>query len=348
MLKRFGIGVVGLGMGANVLPINHVADSVLEVRGICDVDERKLERLAHEFNIPFATKDYQKLLEHKEIDIIAIFTPDHLHGEQAIQALEAGKHVICTKPMVTCIEEAEKICQLVRAKNLKFLVGQTMRYEPQFASVKALVDEGQLGNIILAEAHYVHDMRPVFALTPWRLTAPQDFMYGGVCHPVDVLRWFLGDVDEVFALGNRGGLTPAYPLLENFLLALRFKNGVIARVLGAYGIVHPPMPMMGLSLFGTKGSVVADFTDKEGGKVKVIFDKFEIKSPWEVVFPPETEGVFGHGKTVLRYLRHFEECLLEDKNPVPDCFEGAKSVAVCYAAYQSIETGMPVKVRNDF
>ncbi len=347
-MKKIGIGVVGLGMGANVLPINRVDDSVLEVRGICDIDERKLEGLAQEFHIRFVTTDYSELLEEEEIEVIAIFSPDHLHGEQAIRALEAGKHVICTKPMVTRMEEAEKICQLVKTKNLKFLVGQTMRYEPQFASVKVLVEEGQLGDVILAETHYVHDMRPVFAFTPWRLTAPQDFMYGGVCHPVDVLRWFLGDVDEVFALGNRSGLTPAYPLLENFLLTLRFKNGVIARILGAYGIVHPPIPMMGLSLFGTKGSVIADFTDKEGGRVKVVFDKFEIKSPWETMFPPEMEGAFGHGMTVLRYLRHFEECLLENKTPIPDCVEGAKSIAVCYAAYQSIETGKPVKVRNDF
>ncbi len=55
-MKRIGIGVVGLGMGANVLPINHVADSVLEVRGVCDVDEEKMKELARKFNIPLVTK----------------------------------------------------------------------------------------------------------------------------------------------------------------------------------------------------------------------------------------------------------------------------------------------------
>ena len=70
-----------------------------------------------------------------------------------------------------------------------------------------MYDDGDLGEIIMAEAHYVHDMRPVFKMTPWRLNTPQDFMYGGVCHPVDVLRWFLGDVDEVFAYANKGNIT---------------------------------------------------------------------------------------------------------------------------------------------
>jgi len=347
-MKKFGVGVIGLGMGINVLPINRVVGSLLEVRGICDIDEGKLRECAENFGISFVTRDYHELIARQDIDIVAIYTPDHLHGQQAIEALEVGKHVICTKPMVTSLKEVEKICALVREKKLKFLVGQTMRYEPQFVSVKTLFDEGQLGEVIFAEAHYVHDMRPVFLMTPWRLKAPQDVMYGGVCHPVDVLRWFLGDVEEVFALGNRGNLTPEYPLLGNFLLTLKFKNGTMARILGAYDIVHPPMPMMGLSIFGTKGSAIADFTDKEGGRVKVIFDKFEVKSPWEVSFPPETEGAFGHGRTVLRYLKHFEECLVEDKTPVPDCFEGAKSIAVCHAAYESIREGKPVKVKNEF
>jgi len=347
-MKKFGIGVIGLGMGTNVLPINRIPDFLLEVRGICDIDEKKLRECAEGFGVPLATQDYHELIAREDIDVIAIYTPDHLHGIQAIEALEAGKHVICTKPMVTSLEEAEEICALVRKKKLKFLVGQTMRYEPQFTSVKVLFDEGQLGDTIFAEAHYVHDMRPVFTMTPWRLKVPQDLMYGGVCHPIDVLRWFLGDVEEVFALGNRGNLTPEYPLLGNFILSLKFKSGIMARILGAYDIVHPPMPMMGLSIFGTKGSITAGFTDKEGGKVEAVFDKFEVKSPWKVSLPPETEGAFGHGKTVLRYLKHFEECLVEDRNPVPDCFEGAKSIAVCHAAYESIREGKLVKVKNEF
>ncbi|MDZ7837481.1 MAG: Gfo/Idh/MocA family oxidoreductase [Actinomycetota bacterium] len=115
-----------------------------------------------------------------------------------------------------------------------------------------MYDDNDLGDIIVAEAHYVHDMRPVFKVTPWRLKVPQDLMYGGVCHPVDVLRWFLGDVEEVFAYGNKGNITPEYSIKGNFLLNLKFKTGPIARIMGVYDIVHPPMPMMGLSILAQK------------------------------------------------------------------------------------------------
>lgn len=60
-----------------------------------------------------------------------------------------------------------------------------------------MCDDGDLDEIIMAEAHYVHDLRDVADFTPWRVEAPQDLMFGGACHPIDVLRWFLGDINEV-------------------------------------------------------------------------------------------------------------------------------------------------------
>ncbi len=347
-LKEYNIGVIGSGMGSTVLEINNYKDSKLRAIGICSLEEDVIKSLKEKYNLKYAVTNYKELISKDDIDIIAVFSFDHLHAEHCISALEAGKHVICTKPLVTSLEDAKKIVQLVREKKVKFLVGQTMRYEPQFSTIKKMYDDGDLGQIIIAEAHYVHDMRPVFKMTPWRLTVPQDFMYGGVCHPVDVLRWFLGDVEEVFAYANKGNITPEYPLKGNFILSLKFKSGQIARILGAYDIIHPPMPMMGVSIFGTKGSAIGSFTDKLGGQVKIILDKFEYKSDQVINYPAETEGAYGHGLTVIRYLRHFEECLEKDLTPIPDAVEGAKSIAVCSAAWESVNTGKPVKVFNEF
>ena len=211
MKKELGIGVIGLGMGRNMLKINHYPDSKLEVRAICDTDEVRLKEAASGLNVDHVTTDYKDLLDRADIDIIGIFSPDHLHGEQALTALRAGKHCICTKPMVTNIKDCEEIVRLVDETGLKFLVGQTCRFVPRFVAAKKLTDDGDLGEIILAEAHYVHDMRPVLDRTPWRYQSPQDFLYGGACHPIDLLRWFLGDVDEVFAYANCGDIDPRYP-----------------------------------------------------------------------------------------------------------------------------------------
>lgn len=347
-MKNYKVGVIGTGMGGTVVEVNKYDDIRLEVVGICSKKIERAEKFKKDFGLKYAFDDYRKLIEIDDIDIIAVFSPDHLHAKHCLEAIRANKHIICTKPMVNSLEDAKEIVKLVKEKDLKFLTGQTMRYDPQFSIIKKMFDDGDLGRPILVEAHYVHDMRPVYKMTPWRMEAPQDFMYGGVCHPVDALRWFIGDVEEVFAYGNKGNLTPEYPLEGNFILSLKFKSGVIGRILGTYDVVHPPMPMMGISIFGSKGTAIGDFTDKLGGRVKVVFDKFDYKSEAETLYPPEIEGAYGHGETVLRYLKHFQECLDDDTRPVPDAEEGAKSVSVCSAAWESIKTGKPIKVFNEF
>ena len=347
MGKDIGIGVIGIGMGSTLLPINHVPDSQLVVRGLCSRSADKVSALAREWDIPFWTTDYRELVSRDDIQVIGVYSPDHLHAEHCATALEAGKHVICTKPMVTSVEDAERLVRLVDRTGLKFLVGQTMRFDPEFAGAKRMLDDGDLGEVIWAEGHYVHDLRTFAYATPWRLTAPQDLMYGGASHPIDMLRWFLGDMSEVHCLSNRSGLSE-YPMDENFVINVCFNGGQIGRVLAAFGCVHPPMPMMGLGLYGTKGSLIADFTDKKGGNIRVAYDKLETLPAGVFPFPAETEGAYGHGQTVMRYLDHFEDCLFHDKEPNPGVRDGAKSVAVCAAAWESARTGKVVKPRQEF
>ena len=95
------------------------------------------------------------------------------------------------------------------------------------------------------ETHYVHDMRPVFDKTPWRYLEPKDFPIGSMCHPIALLTWYLGEVEEVFAYGGQQRGRPTLPGRHpgHLLVNLRFRNGAIGRILGAFGIVEPPLPM---------------------------------------------------------------------------------------------------------
>lgn len=346
--KSVGIGIIGLGMGANLLFINQEPESRLEVRGLCAGRAIRAGQLAADWQIPFWTTDYRELLTRDDIQVIAVFSPDHLHAEHALAALRAGKHVICTKPMCTRVEDAVELVRTVEQTGLTFLVGQTMRFEPAFAEAKRLADAGDLGQILFAEAHYVHDARTFFPSTPWRQTAPQDLMYGGASHPIDLLRWCLGDVDEISAYGRQSGLIPDYPYEDNYLINLRFRSGVIARVLAAYGLVHPPIPMMGLGLFGTRASLLADFTDQAAGHLQINFDPADGRSPVDQVIEAETTGALGHAAGVLRYLQHFEACLFDGATPAPGVRDGAASVAACAAAWDSIRSGAPVQPRADY
>ena len=349
---KIGLGVIGINptnMGSTATLLQDIPSLKYELRGICAKREDILKNYAQQIGVSYWTTDYKELVKREDIDVVAIYSPDHLHAEHCTAAIQAGKHVICTKPMVTDLEDAKRLVELVREKEVKFLVGQTMRFDLQFSTMRRFFEDGDLGEIVASEAHYVHDMREVYKMTPWRLKVPQNLMFGGVVHPVDILRSFSGDVDEVHAYGAKGKLTPEFPQMNNFFLNLKFKNGQISRAMGLYDIVHPPMPMMQVTLYGTKGTVVSDFTDNEGGKIKVVFDKMAAKHPLEMTCPPETDtSVYGHGQTVIRYMQHFQQCLDQDLEPSPNVIDGAKSVAVGVAAWESIRTGQPVKVFNDF
>jgi predicted dehydrogenase len=348
MAKTIGIGVIGIGMGSTMLSLNDDPESPFEVRSVCATSAEKTQDLATLRGVRHWTTDYRELIERSDVEIVAVYSPDHLHAAHVVAALEAGKHVVCTKPMVTSIADAERIVELVDQKRVKFLVGQTMRFEPEFVAVKSHLEAGLIGEVILVEGHYVHDMRHVYPYTPWRRDVPQDLMYGGVSHPVDILRWLCGDIVEVHAYGARGGLTPEVTVKQNFLLNVRFANGVIGRVLGAYDIVHPPIPMMEIRIYGTRATIFADYTDRKGGRVQIVYDNFEGQPTGRFGFPAETLGAYGHGETVLRYMKHFQRCLAENLEPSPGVRDGAKSVATCAAAWESIATGLVAKVRNDF
>ena len=347
--KDIGVGVIGVGMGSGMFSLNIDNSTRLEVRTICSRTKEKLETLSRRYGIPHYTTDYKELVKRKDIDIVGVYSPDHFHYEHCKAALEAGKHVICTKPLTNNLEHAKELVRLVRKTGLKFLVGQTMRYDPQMVTARKFFDEGRIGDILFAEAHYVHDIRPVFDLTPWRLTDQQDTMYGGCCHPIDVLRWFLDDIDTLHAFGSNGNLTPGYTLMNNFTLNLKFKNGVIGRVLGVYGVIEPVEPMMKLSLYGNNMNVVSTYSDNLGGQVKLVWDDIEYRPPAEMTFPPERGiDVYGHTKAIVRYMKHLEECILNDREPSPGVIDGAKTISAGYAAWQSIKEERVVTVFNEF
>ena len=347
MGSEIGLGVIGLGMGRDLFYLNQDTSSRFEVRGICAKTPSKAERVAKQNAIPFFTTDYKELVDREEISVIAVFSPDHLHGEHCLAALKAGKHVLVTKPMTSRLSEAVKITQEAEARGLKLLVGETCRWYTSFLALKRFYDEGDLGDVILADAHYVHEIKDYFGLTPWRLDVPQDFMYGGVCHPVDSLVWFLGDVEEVHCYAGRGGLS-AYPIEDNFTLNLRFASGVIARVLGAYGVVQPGWPMMGLTIFGTKATATATFEDFKPSQLRVVFDKLTSNEPAVIDYPADTEGAYGQGQAVRRYMAHFEDCIVNDRAPCEDAREGTKTIAALDAAWKSVKTGLPEKVSVQF
>lgn len=345
---KYRVGVAGLGMGANVLALNSGPSSPLQVTAVCALTEEKLAQYSHQFGIEKTFTRYELMLEDPDLDIIAVYTPDALHAEHCVKALQAGKHVVCTKPMATSNEQAEQIVQAVHESGRKYMVAQTARFVEQHRHLKNLVSAGRLGRVLASRAQYVHDLSPYLELTPWRLSMPQDFMYGGGLHPIDLLRWYLGEVEEVFAYGLRGGRPQEYPIENHFLLNLRFDSGCIGAVSILCGAVHPPVPIIQVDLFGDQSSAVATYTEGQPGALRLVEEKITGSSVQETVYPPETGVSYQHGESERRIFHYFASCIEHDLEPEPGAVESARGVAVGDAAWESVRTGRAVQVRRDF
>jgi predicted dehydrogenase len=341
-----GLGVVGAGnIAVACLRAAGAAESAFRVRALCALEAGALERTARRFDVPWTTRVFDELLARPDVDAVAIYSPDDLHFPMIRDALLAGKDVLVTKPMVVSSDEAAQVLALERRTGRTVLVGETSRYDARAVAARRLVADGDLGRLIWGSTHYVHDMRPVFDRTPWRYQEPgaKDFPIGSMCHPIALITMFFGDVAEVSAFGINGGMDARYPAEreDTYLVNLRFRSGAIGRVLGAYGLVHPPLPMESLSLFGTKGSLV-DY--------ELVLDR--LPGHPVVTLDYRTEGGYdGHGGQIRRYLEEFARCIREGAAGAPSsspAIDGAKTVAVGEAIKESVRSNRPVAPRTEF
>ena len=126
--KSFGIGIIGLGEGKGLVKGLH-GHPELHIAGICDLNRDLLLEVQRDFQIPNAYQNLEEMVTCPDIDIVVIYTPDQLHLEHIRTCFEAGKHVICTKPLVTSLEEAWQVIGLAQKhSNLRLMVGQSSRF----------------------------------------------------------------------------------------------------------------------------------------------------------------------------------------------------------------------------
>jgi predicted dehydrogenase len=140
------VGVLGAGAWARGAHIpGYKRDSRFEVAAICDPQIQLAEDTAKEFGIPFVTKDYMEVLRRKDIDIIDVCTPSHTHFQLTMDALIAGKHVLCEKPVGYDFHDTLKAKEFAKSKALKTKVGFTFRYSPAMRYMKELIRSGYIG-----------------------------------------------------------------------------------------------------------------------------------------------------------------------------------------------------------
>src|SRR5690606_11641834 len=153
MNGKVNVAIIGLGFGAEFIPI-YQHHPQANMYAICQRNAEKLNKIGDHFQIEKRYTDYADVLKDPNVDFVHINTPIPDDAPMSIAALKAGKHVMCTVPMATTIEECEEICDLVRQTGLKYMMAETVVYSREFLYIKELYEKGELGKIqYMAASH---------------------------------------------------------------------------------------------------------------------------------------------------------------------------------------------------
>ena len=320
-----------------------------ELVAICDTDVPKLNYTGGLFGIDRRYEDYKELLAQPDIDAVIIVTPDRLHKDMAIEALEAGKHVLCEKPLALTREDCVDIANAVKKSDKKFMVGQICRYTPAFKAAKEIIDRGEIGELMFVESEYAHDYENILKPGNWRWDPLRNGVVGGGCHAVDLLRWVAGDPEEVQAYSNHKIFDPELPYDDTTIAIMKFPNNVIGKVF--VSVACKREYTMRSLFYGTKGTIICDNksnkfqlfktnvndTTTEGLMPKQLNTEIPIEIPVAI-----------NNHNASAEFEEFASIILNDKEVATTVYEGAKTVAACFAIVEAAETGKVVVPNYEF
>lgn len=155
--KKINVAIIGLGFGAEFIPIYQKHNNA-NMYAICQRTRSKLDEIGDAFGVEARYTDYNELLKDPNIDAVHINSPINNHAEQSIAALKAGKHVACTVPMATSVEECKQIVELVKETGLTYMMMETVIYSREFLFVKEMYEKGELGKIQFLRASHQQEM----------------------------------------------------------------------------------------------------------------------------------------------------------------------------------------------
>ena len=344
------IGILGLGEGRSTMSA-ALNSTKVKLKTICDLSEDLCKQRSKEFQFFNYTTKYEDMLNDAEIDIIAIYTPDKWHANHIKQALQANKPVICTKPLIDNLADAKELLDLVEKTGKKLFVGQSSRFFEPAKRQRKDFEAGLIGDLITVESHYHADHR-WFLEKPWALESSFKWLYGGLSHPVDFIRWYMPNVEEVMGYGmiSSNGKTAGLKNEDTMHFIFRSTDGRIARVSGAYtGPIQPAQRDSGMSVIlrGTEGASQADYHELRYAITdKTCEDKIVQWGDNTIIYYFRFEGHSHHAGEYQNYLEYFADSITNNTTAYPDLKEGIGTIALLQAMDKSLQTGLPVKVSD--
>lgn len=313
---------------------------------VCDVVLERAKEFGERFNVPYY-QSIETMLSKADIDVVSVLTPSGMHAEHVIKIANLKKHVVVEKPMALTLTDASAMINACDENGVRLFVVKQNRFNVPVVKAREAFDAGRFGKLVLGtvRVRWCRD-QSYYDQDSWRGTWAYD---GGVLanqasHHIDMLTWFMGDVESVHARGTTALVN--IEAEDTAVATLKFRNGALG-IIEATAATRPKDIEGSISILGAGGSVeIAGFAvnkirtwqfgDSNDSDAEVM-EKYSVN-------PPNVYG-FGH----QAYYEHVVDCLSNDKTALVDGHEGRQSLELIMALYESIaskqEVSLPLEVK---
>ncbi len=344
--KKLRAAVIGVGIGQFHLQ-GYTEHPDSEVIAICDINEEKGRCIADKFGVKNFFTDYKEMLRMDEIDVVSVCVPNYLHAEMTIAAFEAGKHVICEKPLAMNAKEGEAMVEASKKAGKLFMTAFNNRFRGDTTVLKRFIEKGELGDIYYAKTGWIR-RKGIPGMGSWFTTKSQagggPLIDIGV-HVLDLTLWLMGNPKAVAVSGStyakfgykgegmgdwgtaeKGGACDVEDLACGLI---RLENGATVFVEASWAS-HIPHDQFYSTLIGTKGGADVEpfrvYKDMHGGIVDIT---------------PGFSNIEGH----IAEVKHFVDCATKNKPLIATGEHGLEIMRILDGLYKSAATGKEVSLK---
>ncbi|HQL65247.1 MAG: putative oxidoreductase YteT precursor [candidate division TA06 bacterium ADurb.Bin131] len=374
MNKKLKIGVIGAGGRGRLAHLAHKPEEGVELIAGVDMNKKVLEEFKEKFPDSFVSTDYRELLKIKDIDAVFVTTPDFLHEEHALAAIEAGKAVYLEKPMTITIDGCDKILKRAKEKNVKIYVGHNMRHFSTITMMRNLINSGVIGDVKAGWCRHFVAYGGDAYFKDWHAERAKStgLLLQKGAHDIDVLHWLCGGYtkrvvafggltlydkikdrhspeergDASFRIENWPPLTqkqlnPIIDVEDISMMLMELDNGVFC----SYQQCHyTPDGWRNYTIIGTHGRI-ENFGDGPGDSVIKVWHQRSGYNPYGDIqyFVPPASG--SHGGSDPSIVDEFIRFVRDDTQIRISPVEARNSVAAGYMATMSLrDRGTPMDI----
>ena len=345
MLK---VGIIGCGKIAQVRHIPEYMDNLdAQLTGLFDLNQERTKELAAKYGCK-AFGSIEEMLADAEIDAVSVCVANHVHADISIQALKAGKHVLCEKPMAVTLEDCEAMVQTAAAYGKKLMIGQNQRFAKAHMEARKLIQEGAIGDVVTFRTTFGHG-----GPETWSVDAgPQNWFFDkkkaamgamadlGV-HKTDLIQYLLDDVvtettAKVTTLDKRDPQGDLIGVDDNAICIYKMKKGTMGTMTASWTYFGEEDNSS--VIYGSKGILkiyqnpryCIELIRREGGSVYYDIDQIQTND----------------NQTKSGIIDAFVEAIRDDREPEVSGAGVLSAMRAVFGSIRSSETGMTVKVND--